>query len=33
MTAGLESSAGGAKSHADASRMQALAEILKHPVA
>ena len=33
MTGGLESGAGTAKTHADASRMQALAEILKHPVA
>jgi hypothetical protein len=33
MTGDLETSAGTAKSHADASRIQALVEILKHPVA
>jgi hypothetical protein len=33
MTSGLESSAAGTKTAADASRIQALEEILKHPVA
>ena len=33
MTGGLETSASSAKTSADASRMLALAEILKHPVA
>jgi hypothetical protein len=33
MISGLETSAGAAKSAADSSRLQALAEILKHPVA
>jgi hypothetical protein len=33
MTGGLETGAGAAKTHADASRLQALEEILRHPAA